>query len=211
MNQVQPFKKIISSEEELRDLTGYPSELVRNKVIDFLDVHCRTFISLSPFLTISTADQSGYCDVSPRGDGPGFVQVLDDKHLVIPERPGNRRLDSAINILSNPHVGLLFLIPGLGETLRINGKASLVQDDELLEKMAVNGKKPIFGIAVEVSECFIHCAKAFKRSGLWEPESWLDKGQLPSAGKMLRDHSQIPSYSSEDIEEMLKESYKKLY
>lgn len=211
MSRETPFHQFISSEKELRDLVGYPSELVRKKVIHFLDEHCRTFISLAPFLTISTADQSGLCDVSPRGDEAGFVLVLDENHLIIPERPGNRRMDSLTNILENPNVGLLFLIPGLGETLRVNGKAYLVQDDELMEQMAVNGKKPILGIGVEVRECFIHCAKAFKRSGLWEPDSWTDKDGLPSAGKMLRDHTKTSTYSSEDIEEMLKEDYKELY
>jgi len=165
------FREIVKTEEELRSITGYPSELVKRKAISYIDHHCRDFISRSPFVIISTSDSSGSCDASPRGDMPGFVLVLDEKRLVIPERPGNRRIDSMRNILSNPQIGLLFLIPGLGETLRINGKAFLVKDGDLLEQMTVQGKKPLIGIVVEVEECFIHCAKAFKRSRFWETES----------------------------------------
>ena len=161
---------------------------------------------------ISTSDNLGFCDVSPRGDMPGFVRVLDNKHLIIPERPGNKRIDSMRNILLNPKVGLLFFIPGLGETLRVNGKACLVKDDELLEKMAVKGQKPIVGIGVEVEECFIHCAKAFKRSKLWEPSSWANKETLPSAAKILFEHAKIPNSSVDIIAERLQESYtKRLY
>src|SRR5579875_182621 len=125
---------------------GHPSELVRHKVIDHLDEHCRNFISLSPYALISTANAHGECDVSPRGDAPGFVLVIDEKHLVIPERPGNRRMDSLPNILSNPHVGLIFLIPGLEETLRVNGEACVLRDDSVLSQMEVNGRRPLVGI-----------------------------------------------------------------
>ncbi len=139
MKTESTFPNTIKTVEELREITGNPSELVNNKVISYMDEHCRGFIAKSPFLTLSTADESGFCDVSPRGDKAGFVYVLNDKQLIIPERPGNKRMDSMRNILSNPNIGLLFLIPGLGETLRINGKASVIHDEELLEKMAVNG------------------------------------------------------------------------
>ncbi len=162
------FKNLVTTEEELRAILGEPSDLVKQKVISYLDPHCQQFIGKSPFLMMSTSDQAGNCDVSPRGDVPGFVLTLDEKRLIIPERPGNKRADSMLNILSNPHVGLVFLIPGLGETLRINGTACLVQEEELLNKMAVNGKTPLLGIGVEVEECYIHCAKAFRRSGLWK-------------------------------------------
>lgn len=202
------YQDKIETEEELRSIIGYPSELVKRKVITYIDSHCKDFISRSPFLVISTSDESGYCDVSPRGDRPGFVFVLDEKHLVIPERPGNKRSDTLRNILSNPNAGLLFLIPGLGETLRVNGKASLVKDDSLLERMAVNGKKPLLGILVEVEECFIHCAKAMIRSGLWKPESWGDKDSLPNASKILADHVKLPGMTEETIKSSLKEDYK---
>jgi len=203
------FREIVKTEEELRSITGYPSELVKRKAISYIDHHCRDFISRSPFVIISTADSSGSCDASPRGDMPGFVLVLDEKRLVIPERPGNRRIDSMRNILSNPQIGLLFLIPGLGETLRINGKAFLVKDGDLLEQMTVHGKKPLIGIVVEVEECFIHCAKAFKRSRLWETESWEPIEELPSAPKILADHAKLEHMTEDDIAKRLKEGYEK--
>lgn len=212
MKEDYQFINKIETEEELRSIIGFPGELVKRKVISYLDHNCSEFISKSPFLVISTSDEFGFCDVSARGDKKGFVQVLSKKQLLIPERPGNKRIDSMRNILSNPRVGLLFFIPGLGETLRVNGKATLVTDDELLEKMAVNGKKPLLGIGVEVEECFIHCAKAFKRSGLWETHSWLDRAVLPSASKILFEHSKLPNASVESIQERLEESYsKRLY
>ncbi|TCP28860.1 hypothetical protein EV207_11596 [Scopulibacillus darangshiensis] len=212
MDHANSFKETVETEEELRSIIGYPSDLVKNKVITYLDHHCSDFISQSPFLLISTADHSGCCDVSPRGDLPGFVLILDDKRLIIPERPGNKRMDSMRNILFNPNVGLLFLIPGLGETLRINGKAALVKDEELLEQMAVKGRKPRLGIGVEVEECFIHCAKAFRRSGLWKPNSWASKETLPSAAKILSEHAKLPNIGEDAIAEKLQESYtKRLY
>lgn len=208
----QPFIDTIETEEKLRSIIGFPSELVNNKVITYIDDHCSDFIAKSPFLVISSTDEFGYCDVSPRGDKPGFVLVLSEKLLIIPERPGNKRLDSMRNILLNPRIGLLFFIPGLGETLRINGKATLVKDDELLDKMAVKGKKPLLGIGVEVEECFIHCAKAFMRSGLWEPNSWGNKETLPSASKILFEHAKLANTSIDTIKEILEESYtKRLY
>lgn len=206
------FKDKIETEDELRSFIGKPSELVRKKVITYLDDHCKDFIARSPFLVISTSDASGYCDVSPRGDMPGFVLVLDEKHIMIPERPGNKRMDTLRNILSNPKAGLLFLIPGLGETLRVNGKASLVKDDIFLERMSHRGKKPLVGICIEVEECFIHCAKAMKRSGLWEPETWSEKDSLPNAAKILLDHTKIPDLTEKDLDKALKEDYlTKLY
>ena len=143
---------------------------------------------------------------------PGFVKVLNAKYLIIPDRPGNKRIDTMRNILTNPNVGLLFMIPGLGETLRVNGKACLVRDEELLEQMTVRDRMPLLGIGVEVEECFIHCAKAFKRSGLWEASSWAKKETLPSAAKIIFEHAKLAGSSTESIEERLKESYcKRLY
>jgi uncharacterized protein len=206
------FKELIHSKEELRTLIGFPSELVERKMITYLDHNCEEYISKSPFLVISSSDQSGNCDVSPRGDMAGFVKVLNEKYLIIPERPGNKRIDTMRNILANPNVGLLFMIPGLGETLRVNGKACLVRDNELLEQMEVKGRKPLLGIGVEVEECFIHCPKAFKRSGVWDPNSWLDEKSLPSAAKILFEHADLPGSSTESIEERLREGYtKRLY
>ena len=176
--------------------------------MNYLDHHCINFINLSPFCMVSTSDENGNCDVSPRGDKPGFACILDQKTLVLPERPGNRRIDSMRNIISNPHIGLLFLIPGLGETLRINGKACLITDDKILEQMSDGSKKPSIGIAVEVEECFIHCAKAFKRSGLWEPETWEGEENLPSAAKILSEHAKKANLSETEIEQILVRDYK---
>ncbi|TLS35475.1 pyridoxamine 5'-phosphate oxidase family protein [Pseudalkalibacillus caeni] len=201
------FKNLISSEEELRDIIGNPGELAANKVISYLDKNCNDFISKSPFLVLSTSNTAGACDASPRGDSPGFVLTVDEKHLVIPERPGNRRIDSIKNILENPHVGLIFVIPGLEETLRINGKASITRDPELLSRMEVKGRSPLVAIGIEVEEAFIHCAKAFKRSGLWNHQSWLEKEKLPHIAKVLAEHASLPDYSTEKVSEGLKESY----
>jgi uncharacterized protein len=212
MNKGNPFLQKVETEEELRSMMGTPSELVKRKAISYLDQNCLEFIANSPFLVISTSDESGFCDVSPRGDQAGFVQVPSEKHLIIPERPGNKRMDSLRNILTNPRIGLLFMIPGLGETLRVNGKAMLVKDEELLGEMAVNGRKPLIGIGVEVEECFIHCAKAFIRSGLWKPDSWPDQTKLPSPAKMLLEHTKLPHATKESIQDSLEESYaKRLY
>ena len=193
--------------EEFRTMMGKPSPRAANKVISVLDEHCADFISKSPFLSLATSNADGQCDVSPRGDAPGFVTVLDEHYLFIPERPGNRRMDSVHNIISNPYIGLLFFIPGLGETLRINGKAYISQDPELLERSMVNGKVPAFGILVEAKECYVHCAKAFIRSQLWDSSSWLEKEELPSGPKMLAAHSKIPNDSDVQVAKELRESY----
>lgn len=203
------FKNKVKSEEELRSLIGFPSELASKKVISYIDHHCAEFIAESPFLVMATSDEHGFCDVSPRGDKAGFVHVLNEKQFIIPERPGNKRLDSLRNILSNPRIGLLFFIPGLEETLRVNGRAVIVKDEELLEKMAVKGKAPLLGIGVEVEECFIHCAKALKRSGLWDTGSWPAKDTLPSAARILFEHAKLPDSTVETIQKGLEESYRK--
>ncbi len=203
------FKHQITTEQELRDLVGYPGEIVTRKAIHSMDQHCRHFISQSPMAFIATADRAGTCDVSPRGDQAGFVHVIDDNHLIIPERPGNRRLDSLRNVLSNPCIGIIFIIPGLEETLRINGNAYIVTDDDLLEEMKVNGKKPLLGIGVQVEECYVHCAKAFKRSSLWDPGKWPVKEDLPVISQVLADHVNMKDVTAEDVEKSLKETYEK--
>lgn len=201
--------KTITTEEELRLEIGHPGKLAEHKVITHIDQHCREFIAMSPFLVMSTSNEKGMCDASPRGDSPGFVHVMDDKHLVIPERPGNRRADSILNIIENPHAGFLFLIPGLEETLRINGKASITSDANLLRLFEVKGKLPKVAIILEVEECFIHCAKALKRSSIWMPDSWADKEHLPSPAKMMAAHAQLPEYTEKAVTESLAESYTK--
>jgi PPOX class probable FMN-dependent enzyme len=207
-----PFRQVVTSEQELRTTVGHPTELALRKQLPELDVHCRDFIARSPFLLLATANAQGQCDVSPKGDVPGFVLVLDDRHLAIPDRPGNRRLDGMKNLLENPHVGLIFLIPGKEETLRINGRAWIVRDEELLERMTVTGKRPQLAIGVEVEECFFHCAKAFKRSRLWQPAEWSDGSGLAPAAQVFLDHAKPAGATVEDVERRLQESYtKRLY
>jgi uncharacterized protein len=179
------FKDIVTSERELREMLGYPSERAVLKQQAVLDEHSREFIGRSPFVLVATSNAVGQCDVSPKGDAPGFVLVLDDTHLVIPDRPGNKRFDGMRNLLDNPHVGLIFLVPGREETLRVNGRASIVRDEALLERMVVSGKRPVLGVGVEVEECYLHCAKAFKRSGLWDRERWADSSTLPSMSRVI--------------------------
>jgi len=181
------FKHVVTTEGELRELMGSPSERAIKKDVAVLDAHCRAFIAHSPFLLMATSSARGRCDVSPKGDAPGFVRVLDDRHLVIPDRPGNKRLDSMRNLLQNPHVGTIFLIPGREETLRVNGRAAIIRDAEILESLMVQDKRPLVAIGVEVEECFFHCPKAFRRSALWDPERWLDRAALPSMARVLFD------------------------
>jgi uncharacterized protein len=201
------FHDVITSLDELRALVGEPSELARAKQLAALDVHCRSFIAHAPFLLMATANAAGHCDVSPKGDAPGFVRVLDDHHLVVPDRPGNKRLDGMRNILENPNVGLIFLVPGVGETLRVNGRASIVRDPEVLAACAVDGKQPLLAIAVEVRECFLHCAKALRRSHLWEPAAWPDVSGLAPRARMFFDQAKPAGMTVEDLECRLQTSY----
>jgi PPOX class probable FMN-dependent enzyme len=182
---------LITDESQLRDVFGWPSERAVNKQIDHLDQHCRAIIAQSPFLLLGTADPTGRCDVSPKGDYPGFVRVLDDKTLAIPDLPGNNRLDTLTNMLHNPQVGLLFMIPGMHETLRVNGTVHLVRDAELLASLAFQGKCPKLAIVVDIQEVFSHCPKACMRSKLWAVESQSDRRELPSFAEILRDHAAL--------------------
>ena len=206
------FREVVGSEEELRALLGQPGEVVIKKQLPALDEHCRAFIALSPFLLLGTANANGDCDVSPRGDAPGFVLVLDDKTLAIPDRPGNRRIDSLRNIVQNGAVGLLFIIPGMEETLRVNGRACLVRDGDLLARLAARGKTPELAIGVEVDEAFLHCAKALKRSRLWAAETWPERTALPTLAEMIHDQIRLPGVTVEGLEATIAESYaKRLY
>ncbi|AZN40976.1 pyridoxamine 5'-phosphate oxidase family protein [Paenibacillus albus] len=203
------FNDIVHTEEELRSMLGHPSELVRNKVVTRLDRHCKAFIAEVPIVFVATSNASGACDVSPRGDAAGFVAVLDETHLLIPERPGNKRMDTLRNIIENPHIGLIFVIPGLEETLRINGRACIIKDQERLQLMEVRGKAPLLGIGVEMEEGFIHCAKAFKRSKLWEPASWPQQDAHPNPARILADHASKLGKTEEEIASALRDSYEK--
>jgi len=184
---------VIDTVEELRSSYGEPSELAVRKSLDRLDGHCRRFIALSPFVVLASAGADGRVDCSPRGDPAGFVAVLDDRTVLLPDRPGNNRADSLRNVLENPHVGMLFMIPGADETLRLNGRATLTTDPALLEPLAVKGRTPRSGLVVVVEEVFLQCTKALVRSRLWADESRVDrKAVLPSFGEMLADHVGLP-------------------
>ena len=162
----------ITDADELRALLGEVAPAARDKDRGRLVDVDRDWLAASPFCLVATSDEHGHCDVSPKGDPPGFTLVLDDTTIAIPERAGNRRADGFHNILRNPHVGLVYLIPGRGDTLRINGRARLVRDAPFFEQMAVRGSRPALAVVVEIEQVFHHCAKAFLRSSLWQPETW---------------------------------------
>ena len=176
----------IATEAELRALLGEPTPIVCAKLAPRLNPLTRQFIERSPFLCIATCDAEGNCDVSPRGDPRGFVRVLDDTTVLVPERPGNRLADTLRNVLVNPRVGLLFFVPGVGDTLRVNGRATLVTDAELLAPCVVEGKVPKLGILVDVEAAFTHCSKAFLRSQLWDPTTFVDRSVLPTSGEIMK-------------------------
>jgi uncharacterized protein len=178
---------VILCESDLRARFAAPGKLAVQKQLDHLDHNCRRFIALSPFLCLATARPDGLADNSPRGDAPGFVQVLDERTLAIPDRPGNNRLDSQSNIIHNPNVGLLFFIPGVTETLRVNGRARITADPDLLARFEVRGRLPKVAILVSVVEAFLHCSKALIRSRLWEADAQVDRKVLPSLGRMIAD------------------------
>jgi PPOX class probable FMN-dependent enzyme len=178
---------VIASEAELRARFAPPGRLAVQKQLDHLDANCRRFIALSPFLCLASARPDGLADNSPRGDAPGFVQVLDERTLAIPDRPGNNRLDNQSNIIHNPNVGLLFFIPGVTETLRVNGRATVTADPDLLARFEVRGRAPKVAILVAVAEAFLHCSKALIRSRLWEVDAQVDRTTLPTLGRMIAD------------------------
>ncbi|MBP2242098.1 PPOX class probable FMN-dependent enzyme [Cytobacillus eiseniae] len=191
MEKIDFSTDAVTSEKELREIIGTPHEYVVKKEISMLDDHCKKFISMSPLFFLSTSGADGRCDVSPRGDFPNNILVLNNEQLVLPNRPGNKRVDSFENILSNPHVGLVFLIPGLDEVLRINGKATIINNKEILEQMSLNGKPPLLGIGVDVEECYIHCSRALKKSSIWNEETWKNKETLPSSLEIFHAHLKI--------------------
>ena len=177
---------MISAEDTLRATLGEPSDVVKSKASDRLNELTRQFVERSPFLCLATSAADGTCDVSPRGDPAGFVKVLDERTLLLPDRPGNRLADSFRNVLENPHVALLFVIPGISDTFRVNGRAAIVEDPELLAPCAVEGKVPKLGLRIEVDEAYTHCPKALLRAQLWDPDRYADRSELPSSGALMR-------------------------
>jgi uncharacterized protein len=177
----------ITDEAALRALHHAPMSRATDKVLRALDEHCRRLVELSPFCVIATQGPRG-ADVSPRGDPPGFVRVIDEATLLLPDRVGNNRLDGMTNLLANPRIGMLFFVPGMNETLRINGTARISDDARLLAPCAVHGRAPKVGLVIAVEEAFLHCAKALVRSALWDPSRHIDRASLPSYAQMLLDH-----------------------
>ncbi len=178
--------RIIKTEAQLRALVGEPAELTCAKISNRLNAMTRIFVERAPFVCIATSDPAGNCDLSPRGDPPGFVRILDERTLFLPERPGNRLADSLRNMLANPHVGLLFIVPGATDTFRVNGRATITTDEELLAPCAVDGKVPLLGILVEIDEAYTQCSKALLRSRLWDPHRFVEPDTMPTGGQVHR-------------------------
>lgn len=216
---VSPLAETLPSDPELLDDAAarrlveeaypQPTPGVIAKDIGRIDPHIRHFIAMSPFCCLATSDKDGRIDVTPRGDKPGFVKVLGDKTLALPDRPGNNRLDSLRNVISHPGVGLLFMIPGFEETVRINGTARLSTDPRLLSAMAAENKNPRSALVVRVSEAFMHCAKAFRRSRLWDPAARVDRSVMPSLSAIIIDQLKLPPDPTGERDERLEEAYRK--
>ena len=177
----------VTNDTELRTVYRPPAPRAAQKVLNHLDIHCRNFIELSPFCVLSSSNADGQADASPRGDPPGFVKVLDDKTLLLPDRPGNNQVDSLQNIVENPGVGLLFFVPGMNETLRVKGKAEITTDAELLEPLAVGRRPPLSGLKIAVEEAFLHCGRALIRGRIWDADAQIDRSTYPTYGQVLAD------------------------
>ena len=189
---------------------GAISPMAARKVLPALDRHCRAFIALSPFLVLASSDAEGRADASPRGDPPGFVQVLDDRTLLLPDRPGNNRVDSFANILDAPGVGLIFFVPGIDETLRVNGTARLLTDSDALAGSSVGGRTPRTGLVIAVDEVFFHCAKALRRARLWDPTAQVERSTFPSLGRIIAEQTKV--FSVEEAERRTEDAYRtKMY
>jgi PPOX class probable FMN-dependent enzyme len=197
---------IIEDIGEIREIYGQPMERTIKKQLPRLEKHSRAFIAMSPFIVMSTCDAEGRCDASPKGDAPGFVRVIDDETLLVPDRLGNNRIDSIGNILQHPRIGLLFLVPGIRETLRVNGRAQITTDPALLKATEANGKLPRSGILVIADEVYFHCGKAIIRSDLWNPEKHVARKDFPSLGVVIAE--QIgQQVDAKEAERMTEESY----
>jgi PPOX class probable FMN-dependent enzyme len=202
------MRREITNEDQLRDIVGHPAPYVANKVADRLSGIHRDWLAHSPLGFVATTDAGGRIDVSPKGDPPGFVHVIDEVTIALPEQPGNRRADGYLNVLQQPGVGTLFVVPGRGDTLRINGRATIVADADYFDAMAVDGKRPILALEIDVAEVFFHCPKAFLRSDAWKPETW-DPTVLPSTAQIAQgirkgaDLAELEDYYREDNQRKL--------
>ena len=200
----------LATPDAVRAHYGEPGALAKAKQLPRLDHHARAFIALSPFVVIASAGADGRADATPRGDAPGFVAVLDDRTLLLPDRRGNNRVDTALNVAENPHIGLLFMVPGLRETLRVNGRVRMTTETALLMPLAVEGQMPKAGLLVEIEEVYFHCGKALIRSDLWNPERHVARSDFPSLGRILAD--QINGTDGDTAERNIEDAYRtKLY
>jgi len=202
--------EVIATRQRLRELTGQPSRRAVNKVIDHIDAVCRRFIAASPFMIVASRGADGRIDVSPKGDPAGFVAVLDDKTLAIPDRPGNHRHDTFENVLSCPEVGLCFLIPGHGDTLRVGGTAKIVRDARLQARLAVAGREPTLILLVTVERAFMHCSKCVTRSRLWNPEAWPDRANVPTLAEAIMAHAK-PVETISEVQTFIDQHNARLY
>ena len=205
------FQDVVETPAELRRVIPEPMHAIKVKVIDHLDELCREFIAASPFVILASRSSNGWVDVSPKGDPPGFVRVLDEKHLAIPDRPGNRRIDTFHNLLENPALGLIFLVPGKGQTLRVSGEARIVRDVALRETMAVRGQAPELATVVYVERAFMHCPKCVMRSGLWKPETWGDAAAVPDINAAMIEHARLSDTPEEWFEKIKADGGLKMY
>jgi uncharacterized protein len=188
----------VTTEESLREIIP-AAGISAHKVLDHIDEHCRRFLEHATFALVATWDAAGRVDVSPKGDPPGFIKILDDRTLAIPDRPGNGRIDTFLNVVQRPSVGLIVLVPGILETCRISGRGSVVDEPDLLDTMAVGAKRPKLALVVEVDEAFVHCGKAVRRGGLWTGEYLVERDSFPTMGQMLHDHAQPDGLSRDDL------------
>ena len=202
-----PFAQTLTSVDQLAELYQAPYKTVANKAIDHLDDGCRRFIAVSSFVVLGTGGADGRLDASPRGGPAGFIKVLDEHRLAIPDLNGNNRLDSLRNIIERPAVGLLFVIPGRGDTLRVNGRAFVTTDPDVLDRFVDDIRRPVSAIGVEVQEAYLHCAKAFRRGGLWDPARWPAADAAPTAGEIFRAHLELDEVSPEAIDADLEKGY----
>ena len=199
----------IETLREYRELRGDAHQMNYDKSVRVIDDHIRNFLALSTFLTVASVDNDGRMDVSPKGDPAGFVKIIDDTTIAIPEREGNRRADTFTNILQNPSVGLIFFVPGMDESMRINGEAWLSTDPDLLSTMTVEGHTPVLAMVVDVEEAFIHCGKALKRGRVWDPDAQIDRSTYPKMGEVMFDHGRYEKYdvTRERIADMAQDDY----
>jgi uncharacterized protein len=203
-------EEVIGTRQRLRELSKQPSTRANNKIIDHIDDICRRFIAACPFVIVASRGVDGHIDLSPKGDPAGFVAVLDDTTLAIPDRPGNHRLDTFDNLLTNPEIGLLFLIPGNGDTLRVSGKGRIVRDSSLQSRLAIDGRPPNLVLVVTVEQAFMHCPKCVVRSRLWMPEQWPDRSNVPTLAEAIMAHAK-PAETAAEVRAIIDDHNARLY